>query len=41
MHIRIMIVAFVLERQMEGIQRLLSDNVYSAAYPLHDVSKYY
>lgn len=35
-HIRIMIVAFILERQMEGIQRLLSENVYSAAYPLHD-----
>ena len=32
-----MIVAFILERQMEGIQRLLAENVYSAAYPLHDV----
>ncbi|XP_033214628.1 anoctamin-5-like [Belonocnema kinseyi] len=36
MHNRIMIVAFILERQMEGIQRLLAENVYSAAYPLHD-----
>lgn len=32
-----MIVDFILERQCEGIQRLLATGVYSAAYPLHDV----
>ncbi|XP_014203700.1 anoctamin-3-like isoform X2 [Copidosoma floridanum] len=36
MHIRVMIVYFILERQCEGIQRLLDGGVYSAAYPLHD-----
>ncbi|KAL7288575.1 hypothetical protein TKK_0017314 [Trichogramma kaykai] len=35
-HIRVMIVNFILERQCEGIQRLLATGVYSAAYPLHD-----
>lgn len=33
-----MVVDFILERQFEGIQRLLAAGVYSAAYPLHDVS---
>jgi hypothetical protein len=33
-----MIVNFILERQCEGIKRLLSAGVYTAAYPLHDVS---
>ncbi|XP_008215745.1 anoctamin-5 isoform X1 [Nasonia vitripennis] len=35
-HIRVMVVDFILERQCEGIQRLLAAGVYSAAYPLHD-----
>lgn len=40
-HIRVMIVYFILERQCEGIQRLLATGVYSAAYPLHDVSFFF
>ena len=35
-----MVVDFILERQSVGIQRLVSDGVYSAAYPLHDVSSF-
>lgn len=34
-----MIVDFILERQSIGAQRLVSTGVYSAAYPLHDVSR--
>ncbi|XP_063990308.1 anoctamin-5-like isoform X1 [Diachasmimorpha longicaudata] len=35
-NVRAMIVDFILERQSEGIQRLIANGVYSAAYPLHD-----
>ncbi|KAH0560411.1 anoctamin-5-like [Cotesia glomerata] len=35
-NVRIMIVEFILERQCEGIHRLVDSGCYSAAYPLHD-----
>lgn len=34
-----MVVDFILARQAEGMQSLLVDGVYTAAYPLHDVSR--
>ncbi|XP_046590549.1 anoctamin-5 [Neodiprion lecontei] len=34
--VRCMVVDFILARQAEGIESLLIDGVYSAAYPLHD-----
>lgn len=38
-NVRVMIVDFILERQCAGIQRLVANGVYTAAYPLHDVNK--
>ncbi|XP_012289037.1 anoctamin-4 [Orussus abietinus] len=35
-NVRAMIVNFILERQYLGIQRLIAEGAYSAAYPLHD-----
>ncbi|XP_015606039.1 anoctamin-5 [Cephus cinctus] len=35
-NVRAMVVDFILERQSEGIQTLLAQGVYCAAYPLHD-----
>ncbi|XP_057333103.1 anoctamin-5-like isoform X2 [Microplitis mediator] len=35
-NVRIMIVEFILERQCEGVHRLVDSGCYSAAYPLHD-----
>lgn len=40
-NVRIMIVEFILERQCEGVHRLVDSGCYSAAYPLHDVSKFF
>lgn len=43
--VRITVVSYILEREQfgkhchdKGIKRLLSENIYKAAYPLHDVS---
>lgn len=36
-----MVVDFIITRQGEGIHNLLLHGVYSAAYPLHDVSFLY